>query len=684
MRLNNAGGTAFTNYRLTENVPPGATLVSVSGASGFAGPMSGPGTLNLTVPTVPAAGVAVVTVQFQVAAQLPGGITALPNVISGGDLSPLCASACAVSIPVGNPVALGLIKSAAVREVRVGDLVRYSIRVSNLGAAAVSGLSVVDTPAPGFSYVAGSMSVSDADGAFNLGAGQSPLHIGGIDIAAGGEAVISYLLRVGAGVRQGVHTNRAQAQNSLGQPLSGIASAQVQVVGDPLLDEALLLGTVFDDRDGDGWQDPAHLSGVKVQGGFAPGVYLAGSTTLDRGQGPQPVADASAPLLHGMNLGSMSARQSQADPAESHQLVVRQRLSDLAFTDDFVLTSDQGVTVRMNAAGQTTTERSGEAAKGLNAAAPSVERRLSKVEGGYEIAYVVRNHGIDERGIPGVRIATVEGLLIESDPFGRFHLTGIGGGDAARGRNFILKIDPTTLPDGATLTTPNPLVRRVTPGLPARFDFGVKLPVQVLSGRELVEVELGEVLFDPGSATIRQQHGAVIEKMVGKVQAYGGGELVIRADGESAALALGRARALDEAMSSRLTPEVARATRVAVRAEMNDPDSLVVGVGVGGVVLGTVLFDTDRSEIRPVYRPMLADVARQLAALQGGVVALVGHADRRASDAYNMALGLRRAQALYQALVAELPPETRAKVRVDILPNAPHGPRPGQAAGPTP
>lgn len=81
-----------------------------------------------------------------------------------------------------------------------------------------------------------------------------------------------------------------------------------------------------------------------------------------------------------------------------------------------------------------------------------------------------------EPGLAGVRIASVEGLLIETDVHGRYHLAGIDAANALRGRNFILKVDVATLPPGTTFTTANPLVRRITPGIPVRFDFGVKLP----------------------------------------------------------------------------------------------------------------------------------------------------------------------------------------------------------------
>lgn len=73
--------------------------------------------------------------------------------------------------------------------------------VENIGLVDLVDGNLVDTPPTGFSYVEGSMSVRDADGAFALAPGHHPLRIGGLDIAAGEDATIVYLLRVGAGVR---------------------------------------------------------------------------------------------------------------------------------------------------------------------------------------------------------------------------------------------------------------------------------------------------------------------------------------------------------------------------------------------------------------------------------------------------------------------------------------------------
>jgi uncharacterized repeat protein (TIGR01451 family) len=643
----------------------GGVTPSVLGDDTLNGVAVTPGTVALTPGASPNAGLRM---------NPDGTITVAPGTPAGSyrydyticeTLNPSnCDTATAVVVVVSD-FALRVLKTASVREVKIGDLVRYTVTVENVGVSNLVNGSIVDTPPAGFSYVAGSLTVLDGD---NMGtaAGQSPVRFDGIDVAAGETATLVYAMRVGAGVRAGAQVNQAQATTASGSPISNVSAASVTLTADPLVDDSLLLGTVFDDRDGDGWQDSAALSGLRVQGGFAPGAYVAGSTTLDRGDGAKPLADASAPLLRGIEVGAISARQSSADPVRDHQVVIRQRLSELAFTGDFVLTSKQGVTVRMDVAGNATVENSGEAAKGLNASAPKVERRVSQGEGGYLVDYVISNTGIDERGIPGVRIASVEGLLIETDQFGRYHLEGIAGGDIARGRNFILKVDPSTLPPGTVFTTDNPLVRRITPGLPVRFDFGVKLPVEEIQGGEQsIELELGEVIFAPGSAQLRGEYQSVVEQIAAKVTEYRGGEVLISATGDSEGLAFERATVVKTALLEKVPAEIAPGLTVSVRTELDDPSSLVVGLAEGGPLLGTVLFDTDAATVKPQFLPMLEKVAAYLDRRGGGAVAIIGHADRRGSDAYNAALGMRRAKAVYAVIAEKLSPEVRSKVRVE-------------------
>ncbi|WP_162312931.1 DUF7507 domain-containing protein [Pseudoxanthomonas yeongjuensis] len=520
---------------LTDTPETGLTIGTLP-----SGCVQGGGAITCTLPAGTPAGTYTftypATINDQAGATVGNAVTAT----SHGNLTTVTCVSCATEHVVAASD-LRIAKVAAVRQTHIGDLVRYTLTVQNLGNGRLRDGTIVDTPAAGFTYVAGSLVVDDEDDA-GTAEGFSPVRFGGLDIAGGETATLVYLMRVGAGVRPGVHENQAQAFSpTTGEPISNIATARVEVVADPLVDDSLVFGTVFNDCDGDGEQTPP-----------------------------------------------------------------------------------------------------------------------------------------DERGIPGVRIVSVEGLMAETDRYGRYHLAGIPGGPWERGRNFILKVDPATLPAGAAFTTDNPLLRRITPGVPVRFDWGVKRCV-----KEIQELQLGTVLFAPGSARIPQEHVPVIEQMAATVRAHGGGEVVIAADGEGEALALARAQAVQEALAAQLEAAVAAQLSVSVRADVDTPDTLVTGVGEGGLLLGTVLFDTDAATIRPEFEPLLDQVAAVLERPGGGVVTIVGHTDGRGTHAYNTALGQRRAQAVQAALVQRLSPEVRAKVRVDAsadpappLSNVPAGPAP--------
>ncbi len=79
--------------------------------------------------------------------------------------------------------------------------------------------------------------------------------------------------------------------------------------------------------------------------------------------------------------------------------------------------------------------------------------------------------------------------------------------------------------------------------------------------------------------------------------------------------------------------------------------------------LATVYFDTDSSAIRPDAAEILRRNAAQLKDATGVRITLVGHCDPRADDSYNDALGLRRARAVRDFLVAEGVERGRIAVR---------------------
>ena len=83
---------------------------------------------------------------------------------------------------------------------------------------------------------------------------------------------------------------------------------------------------------------------------------------------------------------------------------------------------------------------------------------------------------IFEEGIAGVRLATVTGLIIQTDGQGRYHVPDALGETQSWGRDFIIKLDQTTLPQGTMVTTENPRVIRFSNSGLNKANFGVRLP----------------------------------------------------------------------------------------------------------------------------------------------------------------------------------------------------------------
>jgi uncharacterized repeat protein (TIGR01451 family) len=103
-----------------------------------------------------------------------------------------------------------------------------------------------------------------------------------------------------------------------------------------------------------------------------------------------------------------------------------------------------------------------------------------------------------EKGLGGVRVITVRGLIATTDKHGRFHITCAAVPDEDRGSNFILKLDERSLPSGYRLTTENPRVQRVTRGKMIRFNFGTTI-------HRVVRIDIADGVFEPDTTELRLQ-----------------------------------------------------------------------------------------------------------------------------------------------------------------------------------
>lgn len=80
-------------------------------------------------------------------------------------------------------------------------------------------------------------------------------------------------------------------------------------------------------------------------------------------------------------------------------------------------------------------------------------------------------------------------------------------------------------------------------------------------------------------------------------------------------------------------------------------------------MLGDVLFDFDKTAIRPAAEPTLQDIASLIKASSAGTVAIEGHTDSKGSASYNKDLSLRRAQAVAQWLTSHGVDKARLTVK---------------------
>jgi uncharacterized repeat protein (TIGR01451 family) len=103
-----------------------------------------------------------------------------------------------------------------------------------------------------------------------------------------------------------------------------------------------------------------------------------------------------------------------------------------------------------------------------------------------------------ERGLQGVRVVTVRGLIATTDENGRFHITCAVVPDEVRGSNFILKLDDRSLPTGYRVTTDNPQVQRATRGKMMRYNFGATI-------HRVVAIDIANGVFEPNTTDLRLQ-----------------------------------------------------------------------------------------------------------------------------------------------------------------------------------
>ncbi len=403
-------------------------------------------------------------------------------------------------------------KEANQRTTSIGGLVSYTITLENLSPVFLPGISVVDSLPPGFSYVEDSAQV-DGDASALTTTGTRPVTFAGIDLASGERRTLRYILRASVGLAHGEYVNTATPFIGPAQ-IGNSDTARIVVIADPDFEQTTVIGKVWHDRDGDGWQDSADAGNINVL------VELADTQqpTKTLAQQGESVAREVTLTKGTITIDKLAGRYGLADMSRDNVMTLRSYYDKPINLEQIRVTTDEGSFITLTQAGETQTDHKGKVAAGLNSQKLSVEVTQHTLDVGYELRITITNQGFAEPGLPGVRLATVEGLLIETDAFGRYHIAGLDGGFMERGRNYIVKVDPATLPADATFTTENPRVKRLSQGLMNNFDFGVQLP-ELPAPTQKVSIKLAEMFFRPGSAEVLPGYMDALSQLAERIAA---------------------------------------------------------------------------------------------------------------------------------------------------------------------
>ncbi len=159
---------------------------------------------------------------------------------------------------------LDVVKSTPRQDVSFGDLVPYTITVTNTEDLPRVGLDIVDFTPPGFKYVEDTSFLDDVE--VDPTVSGREIVLSDFDFAPNETKTWNLVLVVGAGVGDGVYTNQAYIRDENDAEISNRGEAVVRISPDPIFDCSEIIGKVFDDKNKDGYQDEGEpgMAGVRL------------------------------------------------------------------------------------------------------------------------------------------------------------------------------------------------------------------------------------------------------------------------------------------------------------------------------------------------------------------------------------------------------------------------------------
>ncbi|WP_409588446.1 hypothetical protein [Vibrio jasicida] len=380
-----------------------------------------------------------------------------------------------------------LTKAALQDTAQVGDAVEYEVIVENNNESYFKNVTVEDRYPGGFKYILDTSEVvlSGPDGEFGNEddrvltiepSDTGKLLFTSLNFDPGEKLRIRYLLRVSVGATFGDYINTAVSKVD-GLAVSNEDSAKVTVEPDKVFDTSSIIGKVFEDHNKDGFQADATAFDVELIANLPTQDYVAGSTIVVRDGKELSVEDEQdnghviSAVQEGVELGDLWGHSINRTISETKSVAIQFKTRTREFFD-FTVTSDGGSRIEFDAQGQIKFAHESDKKNGLSAENLNVTRNLYRHGDAYLWEIVIENKGVYEDGIPGVKLMTVEGIVIHTDQYGRYHVPDQWVLNK-KGKNFLVKLDTDSLPTSMEVVSENPKVLRITPNKLTKFNFSV-------------------------------------------------------------------------------------------------------------------------------------------------------------------------------------------------------------------
>ncbi|QLK49226.1 hypothetical protein DR996_30395 [Vibrio owensii] len=380
-----------------------------------------------------------------------------------------------------------LTKVALQDTAQVGDAVEYEVIVENNNESYFKNVTVEDRYPGGFKYILDTSEVvlSGPDGQFGNEddrvltiepSDTGKLLFTSLNFDPGEKLRIRYLLRVSVGATFGDYINTAVSKVE-GLAVSNEDSAKVTVEPDKVFDTSSIIGKVFEDHNKDGFQADATAFDVELIANLPTQDYIAGSTIVVRDGKELSVEDEQdngqviSAVQEGVELGDLWGHSINRTISETKSVAIQFKTRTRE-SFDFTVTSDGGSRIEFDAQGQIKFAHESDKKNGLSAENLNVTRNLYRHGDAYLWEIVIENKGVYEDGIPGVKLMTVEGIVIHTDQYGRYHVPDQWVLNK-KGKNFLVKLDTDSLPTSMEVVSENPKVLRITPNKLTKFNFSV-------------------------------------------------------------------------------------------------------------------------------------------------------------------------------------------------------------------